>query len=219
MIRVKDNILNNMKNKVIKYTGIALIIIGIGVLSYHFVNNFIVAKRESDILTSWETLPPDNQPTDETEESGQHTGDAGELVKETRDIDSEKKVPFRITIPGLDIDWIVNEGTDSSTLRKGPGFYVGSALPGEEGTTVICGHRTTYGAPFNRVDELEEGDEIILETEGNELFIYEVTGQKEVPPTDTTVLENTEYPSLIISTCSPKYFSTRRLIIFAKMRQ
>jgi LPXTG-site transpeptidase (sortase) family protein len=208
-----------MRNKVIKYTGIALVVIGVGVLSYHFVNNYFIARKESEILTAWETTPADIQVPEDTGETGEDSGDTDTLVKESKIIDPEKKVPFRITIPDIDVDWIVNNGTDLTTLRKGPGFYVSSVLPGEVGTTVICGHRTTYGAPFNRVDELEEGDEIILETEGNELFIYEVTGQKEVIPTDTSVLENTEYPSLILSTCSPKYFATRRLIIFARIKE
>ena len=34
-------------------------------------------------------------------------------------------------------------------------------LPGQEGNAAIAGHRTTYGAPFNRIDELKPGDEII----------------------------------------------------------
>jgi len=102
---------------------------------------------------------------------------------------------------------------------SGPGYYISSALPGEEGTCLVAGHRTTYGAPFNRLGELEEGDEIIIETEGNEKFTYIVTGMEAVLPTDMSVLENTDYPSLVLSTCTPKYYATRRLIIYARIAE
>jgi len=117
------------------------------------------------------------------------------------------------------VDWLVNEGTDYATLRKGPGHFADSALPGETGTCLVAGHRTTYGAPFNRLDELEEGDEILLETTGNEKFTYVVTHSEAVLPTDMTVVENTGYPSLVLSTCTPKYFATRRLIIYARIAE
>jgi len=209
-----------MKNKILKYMGISLIVIGLGILSYHFINNFFIARRESEILTTWdiEFTPLTNPATDE--ESVQSYSDSNDdlkLEKDTKLIDPEKKLPFKISIPSIEIEWIVNEGTDYATLRKGPGFYIPSTLPGEEGTTVVSGHRTTYGAPFSRLDELKEGDKIIIETPGNEKFTYIVIDKKEVAPTDMNVLEKTDYPSLVLTTCTPKYFATRRLIVFAKI--
>ncbi len=200
------------KIKIIRYTGIALIIMGLSVIIWPFYTSFIMARRELDILSSWE---------EETELTGGEKGDGinGKLEKENIPVDTEKKVPFRITIPDIELDWIVNKGTDYATLRKGPGYYISSALPGEEGTCLVAGHRTTYGAPFNRLGELEEGDEIIIETEGNEKFTYIVTGMEAVLPTDMSVLENTDYPSLVLSTCTPKYYATRRLIIYARIAE
>jgi len=204
------------KRKIIRYGGIALIVIGIVIIAWPFYINFVMARREVDMLTSWDkdlVLSENNAAIKGDGETG------NELEKETVLIDSGKKLPFRITIPTIDVDWIVNEGTDYLTLREGPGHYISSALPGEDGTCLVAGHRTTYGAPFNRVDELEEGDEILIETEGNEKFTYLVTGQESALPTDMTVLENTEYPSLVLSTCHPKYFATRRLIIYARIAE
>jgi len=198
------------KRKIIRYGGIALIIAGLVVLIWPFYINFVMVRREADVLASWgEGLASPG--TGDNEGNGQKAGEETELI------DPEQKLPFKISIPEIDMEWMVNEGTDSRTLKQGPGFFVGSAFPGEIGTCVVAGHRTTYGAPFSRLDELEEGDEIIIETTGNEEFTYIVTGQEAVLPTDLSVLENTDYPSLVLSTCTPKYFATRRLIIFARI--
>lgn len=198
------------KRKIIRYSGIALIVIGMVVIIYPLYTNFVMARREVSILTSWD-------------EAYVHDAGSGEdsiaLERDMKLVDPEMKLPFRISIPEIDLDWIVNKGTDYVTLRKGPGFLIGSAFPGEAGTCVVAGHRTTYGAPFNRLDELEESDEIFIETFGNEEFTYFVTGKKSVYPQDLSILENTDYPSLVLSTCTPKYFATRRLIIFAGIEE
>jgi len=206
------------KRKIIRYLGIALIIIGLAIIIYPFYINLILARREADILTSWNVELASLQDTNDNKEI-ESTNNKEDLIleKDTKLVDPEKKLPFKISIPEIDLEWIVNEGTDYRTLREGPGFYIGSTLPGEAGTCAVAGHRTTYGAPFNRLDELEEGDEIFLETDGNEEFTYIVTGKKAVIPTDMSVLENTDYPTLLLTTCTPKYFSTRRLVIFARI--
>ncbi|MBA7560117.1 class E sortase [Candidatus Atribacteria bacterium 1244-E10-H5-B2] len=206
------------KRKIIRYLGIALIIIGLAIIIYPFYINLILARREADILTSWNVELTSLQDTNGNKEI-ESTNNKEDLIleKDTKLVDPEKKLPFKISIPEIDLEWIVNEGTDYRTLREGPGFYIDSTLPGEAGTCVVAGHRSTYGAPFSRLDELEEGDEIFLETDGNEEFTYIVTGKKAVIPTDMSVLENTDYPTLLLSTCTPKYFATRRLVIFARI--
>jgi len=198
------------RRKIIRYSGIALIVIGLVVIIYPLYTNFVMARREVSVLTAWgEAYVQDVS-------SGE---DSIVLGRDTKLVDPEMKLPFRISIPEINLNWIVNEGTDYVTLRQGPGFFIGSAFPGETGTCVVAGHRTTYGAPFNRLDELEEGDEIFIETFGNEKFTYIVTEKKSVYPQDLSVLENTDYPSLVLSTCTPKYFATRRLIIFADIEE
>jgi len=198
------------RRKIIRYSGIALIVIGLVVIIYPLYTNFVMARREVSVLTAWgEAYVQDVS-------SGE---DSIVLGRDTKLVDPEMKLPFRISIPEINLNWIVNEGTDYVTLRQGPGFFIGSAFPGGTGTCVVAGHRTTYGAPFNRLDELEEGDEIFIETFGNEKFTYIVTGQESVYPDDLSVLENTDYPSLVLSTCTPKYFATRRLIIFADIKE
>src|SRR5690606_11741340 len=70
----------------------------------------------------------------------------------------------RIVIPSIGVDEIVVEGVSRSDLKKGPGHYPQSPMPGQPGNSAIAGHRTTYGQPFHRVDELVAGDEIIVTT-------------------------------------------------------
>ncbi len=214
-MKIKKFFIKN-KRKIIRYSGIALIVIGIVVIVWPFYINFVMVRREKAVLSAWdEEIMP--MPAGDT--STEDSGDSSEAQLEIKLIDPEKKLPFKISIPAIDTEWLVREGTSYATLKEGPGFYIGSALPGEDGTCVVAGHRTTYGAPFNRLDELEEGDEILVVTEGNEKFTYLVTGQEAVLPTDLSVLENTEYPSLVLSTCTPKYYSTRRLIIYARIAE
>ncbi len=76
---------------------------------------------------------------------------------------------------------VVVEGVSVEDLKKGPGHYPGTALPGAVGNFVVSGHRTTYGAPFNRVDELRVGDPIVVETRDT-WFTYRVTGLQVVAP-------------------------------------
>ena len=110
----------------------------------------------------------------------------------------------RIEIPKIGVDKIVVAGVALSDLRKGPGHYPNTALPGQIGNAAIAGHRTTYGAPFFRVDELAVGDEIIVTTvQGT--FRYLVTETKIVKPTDFSVLDPTPDATLTLTSCNPRY--------------
>jgi sortase A len=121
-----------------------------------------------------------------------------------------------LRIPRIDMDMVVVEGSDTASLKKGPGHYRDTAFPWEEkGTVAIAGHRTTFGQPFWSLDELRKGDLIRLVTEFG-TFDYRVTRLTEVAPNDSRVLEQTEEPTLVLTTCTPRFSATRRLIVFAE---
>ena len=121
----------------------------------------------------------------------------------------------RIVIPRMDLDEIVVNGTTTADLIRGPGLYNGAALPWQpHGKVSIAGHRTTYGAPFWDLDKMREGDPIILETEHG-TFEYTVTGSKIVPPTAFQVADQTDDPTLILTTCNPRFSAAQRLVVFA----
>lgn len=121
---------------------------------------------------------------------------------------------------------VVVEGVGKEDLKKGPGHYPGTALPGAIGNMVISGHRTTYGAPFNRIDELRIGDAIVLETRDS-WFTYRVTKQQIVAPSAVEVTypvpgNRTARPTqrlLTLTTCNPKYSAKQRLIVFGLLEQ
>jgi len=121
----------------------------------------------------------------------------------------------RIQIPSIGVDEYVVEGTDLESLRKGPGHYPDTPLPGEQGTTAIAGHRTTYGAPFRHIDELDRGDRIIVDMPDGR-FIYRVEESKIVDDQDLSVLNPVGYRRLLLSACHPLYSAAQRIIVYAR---
>lgn len=133
-----------------------------------------------------------------------------------------------IRIPKIGVDKVVVEGTTVDDLRKGPGHYAGTPLPGQIGNAAIAGHRTTYGAPFENLDQLADGDTITVETLAG-TFDYRVTSVARpgdeppwepvfvVNPSQTEVLEETPtQATLTLTTCNPKYSARERLIVKAE---
>ena len=122
----------------------------------------------------------------------------------------------RIRIPEIGVNRVVVEGTDTGSLRKGPGHYPETPLPGIHGTVAIAGHRTTYGAPFNELDKLERGDEVLVEMPYGR-FVYSVEREKIVDPTATYVTRRVDHDRLVLTACHPKYSAAQRIVIFARL--
>lgn len=126
-----------------------------------------------------------------------------------------------LRIPKLGVEVLVVEGTTPAALRAGAGHYVDSPLPGEVGNVAVAGHRTTYGRPFNRVDELTRGDVVELETP-LAVHTYQVVPGFDghpnpwvVSPTDVSVVAQTGVTRrlLTLTTCHPKGSARQRLIV------
>jgi sortase A len=120
---------------------------------------------------------------------------------------------------GRNYHYVVVEGVGRDDLKKGPGHYPGTALPGQLGNVVVSGHRTTYLAPFNRFDELRAGDPVIFEM-ADGWYTYRVVSTEIVQPTATWVIDN-PYPdkrpvgrSFTFTTCNPKYSARQRLVVY-----
>jgi sortase A len=147
--------------------------------------------------------------------------------------DPEKVVPKRVArgkalavldIPKIQLDnKVVVEGVGREELRKGPGHVPSTVLPGQDGTFGVSGHRTTYGAPFYRLDELVKDDTITVVTR-EAIYTYTVTRTAIVRPTDTQVLDNVRGPdgkpkaTITLTTCHPRYSARQRLIVFGDLR-
>jgi sortase A len=125
----------------------------------------------------------------------------------------------RMEIPKLDVDVIIVEGTTPAALRAGAGHYPETPLPGEVGNVAIAGHRTTYGRPFNRMDELELGDKIILTTPIGKHTYEVVTEPGVVDPLDwSPILEyNKKGSYLTLTSCHPEGSAAYRIWVRAKL--
>jgi sortase A len=133
---------------------------------------------------------------------------------------AEGSVLTRLLIPKLKLNVLVVEGTSADALRAGAGHYVGTPLPGEAGNVAIAGHRTTFGRPFNHLDEMKTGDEVELETPFK-IFHYRVLAPFDghanpwpINPKNTSVLADTPSRYLLtLTTCHPKGSARERLIL------
>jgi sortase A len=121
----------------------------------------------------------------------------------------------RIRIPRIGASFVVVKGTDTASLRKGPGIYDGAPFPGAPGTVAIAGHRTTYLAPFRHIDKLRPGDEISVEMPYGR-FTYRVQQRKIVAPTEVSVVKRVAYDRLVLSACHPLYSAAQRIVVFAR---
>jgi sortase A len=137
-----------------------------------------------------------------------------------------------LRIPKIGVDDAVVQGVEVEDLRKGPGHYPETPMPGQLGNAAIAGHRTTYGQPFNRLDELSPGDEIDVTTlKGAYRYVVDTqqdadgnkSGHIVVQPSQVEVLQPTPDPAragtdlatLTLTTCNPKFSAAERLVVKA----
>ena len=122
----------------------------------------------------------------------------------------------RVKIKKIKANFVLVNGTDAASLRKGPGIYDEVPFPGAPGTTAIAGHRTTYRAPFRKINRLERGDEVVVEMPYG-IFTYEIEKTRIVKPTALYVIKRVAYDRLVLSACHPLYSAARRFIVFARL--
>jgi sortase A len=122
----------------------------------------------------------------------------------------------RIKIDRIGLDMVVVQGTDTSSLQKGPGHYRNTPLPGQPGTVAIAGHRTIYLAPFRHIDEIDPGDEIRIEMP-YAAFTYVMQRHEVVDPSDVGILKPVGFNQLVLTACHPPYSAAHRYAVFAKL--
>jgi sortase A len=121
----------------------------------------------------------------------------------------------KISIPSIGVSEFVVEGTDTANLRKGPGHYPDTPLPGDRGTAAIAGHRTTYGAPFRRLDDLRPDQPVAVDLPYGR-FVYRVERIRIVDDQDLSVLRRVGYDRLVLTACHPLYSAAERVVAFAR---
>ena len=182
-------------------TGLAICLAlgGTGLLAYPFATDLWAARIQSGLVTEFASASPQAWSTAKVK--------AGDPLTQ-------------LEIPKIDVDTMVVEGTSLAALRAGAGHFPETPLPGELGNVAIAGHRTTYGRPFARIDELVKGDKIVLTTPVGK-YTYEVVDRPfVVTPTDYDAVVN-DYPQggsfVTLSSCHPEGSASHRIIVRAEL--
>lgn len=175
-----------------------------------------VAAQEQIVADLGWAGAPDAEPSTRPEK---HSGEGPDMADPGH---AETFAVLYVPRWGQDYARPISEGVDRATVLdpKGVGHYPGTALPGQVGNFAIAGHRVTYGKPFNRVEELQVGDPIVVQTE-DAWFVYRVTGTQVVSPRDVDVIapdptapgaEATEQ-RITLTTCHPMYSARERFVV------
>jgi sortase A len=206
------------------------VLVTVGVLLLLFVSyqlwgtGLYQARAQDDLQQQFEQARRRSEPTTTSSAPGPVEAPSTATTLAPFAAPTDGDVSGIITIPRIGVRQAVVEGVNVDDLRKGPGHYPNTQMPGHEGNSAIAGHRTTYGAPFGDLDQLQVGDEITVSTLQGE-FTYRVSSQRVVDPSEVSVLDPSADPArpghdlatLTLTTCNPKYSAAERLIIRADL--
>jgi sortase A len=205
--------------------GTLLLVIGVGVLAwaatvYFWKDPFTTAytayeqrQLASNLDEQFDSWRPNREPVSQSGEPTKRD-DVSREAKRYRLASKDGDAIARIRIPRLDLNLVVVNGTSVSDLRRGPGRHLDTYMPGEHELVYIAGHRTTYGAPFGDINELQPGDAITLELP-YATIVYRVTRHRIVDDNDVSVLESPHHEQLVLQACHPRFFASQRYLVYA----
>ena len=205
--------------------GTLLLVIGVGVLAwaatvYFWKDPFTTAytayeqrRLASNLDEQFDSWRPNREPVSQSGEPTKRD-DVSREAKRYRLASKDGDAIARIRIPRLDVNLVVVNGTSVSDLRRGPGRHLDTYMPGEHELVYIAGHRTTYGAPFGDINELQPGDAITLELP-YATIVYRVTRHRIVDDNDVSVLESPHHEQLVLQACHPRFFASQRYLVYA----
>ena len=229
---------NNSTRRPLVPLAISLLLVGFFIVVYTINQTFFstsVINDEQELLENKFTVSSENlaelrsknlsvdvslsnlQQTDEFQESFISIA-TKTLTNQAAKAEFLPDVVGRLTILSANINHYVVFGATLNKLEYGPGYILGTSLPGSGGNFAIAGHRTTYGAPFGNLDKTEVGDTILFQTNTNQ-YEYLITEVKIVSPEDTYVLGNFGDDRITLSTCHPKFSARQRLIVVGELKR
>ena len=206
--------------------GTLLVVVGIGVLVwaatvYLWKDPFTTAytayeqrRLESNLDEEFEAWRPIGEPVVQPG-NPKPQDDLTREARRFRLTSEDGDAIARLRVPRLDLNLVVVNGTNTGDLRRGPGRHLESFMPGEGKLVYVAGHRTTYGAPFSDIDQLEPGDTISVELPYGSVD-YRVTSRRIVDDNDLSVLESRGREELVLQACHPRFFASERYLVYAR---
>lgn len=206
-----------------KKLSITLILVGIIIFLYPVAGNLYNRYQRNKLINEWANNDSISQ--DVESDRIQSYEDLSNVFSE----EAEKEPKFEnyrpnmigtIEINKIGVDIPILSGTTKEDLKWGAGHLKGTAPLGQVGNTALAGHRSyTFGKIFNRLNEVEIGDNIIVNTKDYS-YKYQIYNIKVVEPTDFSILEPVDDKRILtLITCEPIYIATHRLIIHAEFIQ
>jgi sortase A len=211
----------------VRHLGTLLIVVGLALLVWSFV-----VWRWSDpftsLYTTWEQRRLDDQlaqlmrdrpqPPSPTSADGKSLPEVAVIRDEAgafRTSAQPGTAIGRLLVPRLGLDMVMVEGTDTASLRKGPGRDERTFMPGEGKLVYIAGHRTTYSAPFAHIERLKPGDRVTVDMPYG-TFAYAVSRHRIVDDQDLSVLRSGPGEEIVLQACHPRFFATERYVVWAE---
>ncbi|GAA0355597.1 class D sortase [Bacillus horti] len=204
---------------------ILCLVVGIALILYPWVDQYVQSKEQSRLLSQWDalqrTLIAESLRSNDLEEQNvsEDEEDTPQFYDGAIDMDGFA-VLGTIEINKIELREPIIEGVEERALKIGIGTVVEERFLGGNSNFVLAGHRSlTYGKQFNRMAELEEGDEIVITTTTDQ-FVYKVSSAFIVQEDDLSVLEQSDsLAELTLITCEydRRNNPTQRLIVKAHL--
>lgn len=198
-----------MKDKLYKILGYTLLIVGVIGIGSSFYIGYVGEKNNKEMIDNfaWDNV------LDIESNIGVLEEDSADNNTNDKTNQFANNVLAIIKIPKVDIQYPVVEGTTSSILKKSLGHFKGTALAGEVGNFCVAGHRnSSYAKYFNRLDEVNVGDEIVVETRTSQ-YTYIVNKTFKIHESETGVLDQTDEKKITLITCTNGFKPKYRIVV------
>lgn len=189
--------------------------LALGLLAYEALTGVFTWQQQGRLRTEFDRLASASTTSTGRGRSWDFEGWREEDVAYWRGLD-EGGVFGRIVARKAGIDDIVVKGVSHDDLERGPGWATYTDVPGPSGNAGISGHRTTYLAPFRRLDRLSAGDTIDVFSPYRR-YRYQVFRVFRVTPDRVDVMTSTPSPQLTLTACDPPYSARFRLVVQARL--
>lgn len=211
-----------------KWLASVLIFAGVMTVLYPFISTKIKSHKEQKLLQKWDAAENEASSGANQRLAEKNYKKLTEIFANKPSRNREKKRPDTgagsskiqgiIEIDKIDLRLPIVEGASMANLKTAAGHITGTPSLGSKGNTAIAAHRSyTYGRQFNRLDEMQVGDRIMIETHHDQ-YQYTIKQKRLVAPTDMSVLEKEgDHPMLTLVTCHPMKNPTSRLIVEAQL--